>query len=214
MATLAIPVAAGGDDVVRRGRPRASEEYFIDFDYFSTKMNRFGDAPDGVEMEAAFRFQVPSIESGDTINAATVEMVARSTDATADCNILIVGEDTDDASAYALFSDFDSGFASATSASVAWNSIEFWTAESVYYTPDITSIIQEIVNRPGWSPDNYMQIILSYVLSTEGHRRDAYSYEADSNKAPILNIDYTAGGGIISGKSTKLLVLLGDIILL
>ncbi len=52
-------------------------------------------------------------------------------------------------------------------------------------TPDVASIIQEIVNRPGWSSGNSLVIII-----TGTGERVAESYNGDSSGAPLLHVDY------------------------
>jgi hypothetical protein len=64
-----------------------------------------------------------------------------------------------------------------------WTTIgETGTAQQ---TPDITSIIQELVDREGWSDGNSLVIIISGT-----GRRTAESYNGDANGAPILRVEY------------------------
>jgi hypothetical protein len=52
-------------------------------------------------------------------------------------------------------------------------------------TPDIAPIIQEIVNRPGWSSGNSLVIIVSGT-----GERVAESYRGDPAGAPLLHVEY------------------------
>jgi hypothetical protein len=52
-------------------------------------------------------------------------------------------------------------------------------------TPNIASIIQEIVNRPGWSSGNSIVIIV-----TGTGERTAESYDGNPNGAPLLHLEY------------------------
>ncbi|MHC4705621.1 MAG: hypothetical protein ACYS8I_00850, partial [Planctomycetota bacterium] len=51
-------------------------------------------------------------------------------------------------------------------------------------TPDIASVIQEIVNRPGWASGNSLVIII-----VGSGRRTAESYDGDSAAAPLLHLE-------------------------
>ncbi|OFC69585.1 PilC/PilY family type IV pilus protein [Alteromonas confluentis] len=69
--------------------------------------------------------------------------------------------------------------------SVNWTMPRFyenWT----YQTPDITSIVQSIVNRGGWSAGNDMMMILSDFYGDRG----AYSVNGSASRAPQLYIEF------------------------
>ncbi len=57
-------------------------------------------------------------------------------------------------------------------------------------TPDLKTIVQEIVNRPGWLPDNAM----AFIFEGSG-RRTAISRDQDSALAPLLKVTYNSGYG-------------------
>ena len=75
-----------------------------------------------------------------------------------------------------------------TAAATAWNPAP-WTrrgeAGAAQRTPDMSAVIQEIVNRPGWSSGNALAIIV-----TGSGKRVAESFEGDANGAPLLHIRY------------------------
>ncbi len=52
-------------------------------------------------------------------------------------------------------------------------------------TPDLASIIQETVNRSGWSSGNSLVIII-----TGTGTRTAESFNGDQNGAPVLYVEY------------------------
>jgi hypothetical protein len=58
-------------------------------------------------------------------------------------------------------------------------------AGSDQQTSDISSIIQEIVDRPGWSGGNSLAIIITGV-----GRRTAESFNGDADAAPVLHVEY------------------------
>ena len=75
---------------------------------------------------------------------------------------------------------------------MSWNPGS-WTSGSDYDSDDIGSIIQEIVDRAGWSSGNAMAFVITRS-STGG--RSALSYESGSSVAPMLTVSYSTGGGV------------------
>lgn len=74
-----------------------------------------------------------------------------------------------------------------TTASVAW-SPGAWTLEdagSAQRTPDLASVVQEIVNRPGWASGN----ALAFIVTGTG-RRVAWPYDGSPADAPLLHVEY------------------------
>ncbi|HHM21278.1 MAG TPA: hypothetical protein ENJ20_04565, partial [Bacteroidetes bacterium] len=135
------------------------------------------------------RFRDVTIPQGATITNAYIEFTVDETDYST-ANFTIHGEDTDDASGFSSSSYNISG-RTQTSASVAWNSVPNWdNVNDIYQTPDLSAIVQEIVNRGGWSSGNDM------VFLIEGTgERTAESYNGEQNSAPNLVIEYDTGGG-------------------
>jgi hypothetical protein len=73
-----------------------------------------------------------------------------------------------------------------TTASVNWNNIQAWNEDVNYNTPSITSIVQELVNRPGWNSGNNM----AFIISGSGSRT-AQSWDAGGDSPPLLTIEYS-----------------------
>lgn len=135
------------------------------------------------EQLVGMRFRNVSIPQNSRIIDAYIEFEADESDS-GNTSLTIAGEDTDNA---AIFSNSDYNISSRTktTAYVNWNSISSWSRNSVYQTPDISNIIQEIVGRPNWESGNAMVIIV------EGHgARVAESYNGESDEAPMIVIDY------------------------
>ncbi|MHC4196026.1 MAG: hypothetical protein ACYSQZ_08835, partial [Planctomycetota bacterium] len=53
------------------------------------------------------------------------------------------------------------GNATLTTASVAWDRKTAWSPDTQYTSPDISNVVQEVVNRPGFSNGNSMAIYYS-----------------------------------------------------
>ena len=62
-----------------------------------------------------------------------------------------------------------------------------WTAGAKYQSPELKDVVQEIVNRGGWTGGNTLALV--FRLGTG--RRDAVAYEGGAAKAPVLVIEFT-----------------------
>ncbi|MAT97536.1 MAG: hypothetical protein CL608_10375 [Anaerolineaceae bacterium] len=169
-ATLEVRVAAVSDDA-EEGTGGA--------------MTLSGDL-DLAQENIGMRFTALSIPAGATITNAYLVMTPEDTNTDA-ASVTIVGEDSNDAVTFTTTSGNITG-RPFTTASVNWT-LSAWTAGQVVQSPNITGIIQEIVNRPGWSSGNDLVII----LTTGTGERDAVSFDIDSGAAPLLHVDYSFG---------------------
>ena len=130
------------------------------------------------------RFQNVAIPQGATIASAYLlfKSAAKKTSST---SLTIYGEGSDNAQAFSTVAYNMSGRPN-TTASVAWNSVPSWSSGTNYQSPDLTTIVQEIVNRGGWASGNSM----AFKITGSGVRQ-AKSYDGDQPNAPLLHISYT-----------------------
>jgi hypothetical protein len=82
----------------------------------------------------------------------------------------------------------------ATTASVVWD-IPVWgavrSAGPAEQTPDISRVIQEIIDQDGWAAGNAMVVILKDNPANPSQgTREADSFDGDSSTAPLLHIEY------------------------
>lgn len=141
---------------------------------------------------AGFRFTGLSIPQGSIIQVARFKYTAYDTDATTD-SVLIYGEDVDDSVTF-VESNSDANSAknkTATTASVAWT-LPNQTDNYVYVSPEIKTVIQEVVNRSGYDSASAISVLIRNNGATENH--NASSYDSASAEAAELHIVYTAGG--------------------
>ena len=131
----------------------------------------------------AIRFRSVGLPQGANITNAYVQFQADESHSGA-TNLTFQAEDVDDAASLGS-SNFDISGRIRTTASVAWNSVPSWSSNSNYQTPDLSSVIQEVVDRGGWSSGNDMVIIVSGT-----GKRVAESYNGESANAPLLHVDY------------------------
>ena len=109
--------------------------------------------------------------------------------ASATFNMSIKGEDVDDSSAYSDETDAES--ATETSASVTWAGSSGWATSDVEVSPEIKTIIQEIVNRTGWSSGNDLTLRLKYSGSGMGGEEYAFkTYDDSAGVSALLTIKY------------------------
>jgi len=140
------------------------------------------------EQHVGLRFKSISIPQGTQICDAYIEFVA---DGTTNSNftVEITGHDHNDASRF--FNNYgDISNRDMTSADVDWDfGSATWTTNQIVESPDISSIVQEIINRGGWVSGNDMAFIFK-TKSGIGTRR-VYSYDHDrTNKSAKLVIVY------------------------
>jgi len=86
-----------------------------------------------------------------------------------------------------------------TTNSVLWNNPAAFSQSEQVDSPDLTTIIQEIVNRSGWENGNAISIIGDAgVAPVAGNFNKAYEYDNDPTKAAILTVKYETPGGSIT----------------
>lgn len=135
------------------------------------------------------RFNGITIPQGATITKAYIQFTVDEVTNTS-CNLTIRGEASDNSTAFTSSSKNVSRRVK-TSASVNWVPAGWTTiglSASEQQTPDLKSIIQEIVNRSLWKSGNNMTFI---ITGAGTGKRTAVAYETSSANAAMLWIEYT-----------------------
>ena len=138
------------------------------------------------------RFPGLNIPQDATIVNAYVQFGADENSVSAS-SLTIAGENTDSAT---TFTNANGNITSRTptSSTVAWSPAE-WTRRDAgldQRTPNVSSIVQEIVSRPGWSSGN----AIALMISGSGNR-PAESTDGNYSKlAPILHIEFNTTPGV------------------
>lgn len=88
---------------------------------------------------------------------------------------------------------FDNRYNNHTTTVVDWDSSDYWAKDSVYQSPDISNVIEEITNRSGWVSGN--SIVLFWEdfdsrSSVSGSQRRSYSYDGSTTKCAKLIIKW------------------------
>ena len=142
------------------------------------------------DQTVGIRFTELDIPQGATIVNAYVQFQVDKTSSVA-TSLTIEGEAIDDAPTLTS-SNWNISDRTRTVASVAWSPVVWTTvghAGPDQRTPDISSIIQEIVDQPGWLSGNSLVVIITGI-----GERVAESYNGNPNGAPLLHVEYSAGG--------------------
>jgi len=142
------------------------------------------------------RFTGVTIPHGSTIGEAHLTLQCRGYYDGSPVNSRISAEKVDNAPIFANnASAFDTRWANRTTARVNWDDIPSWTVGNNYDSPDIKTVIQEIVNRSGWASGNAIVIFFDDFEDRTAHidmrMRAFQSYDNSSASAPKLHIEYT-----------------------
>ena len=156
----------------------------------------------GVERHCYIRFRNVNIQPGETISSCRIKFTASySGGGTDDINTNIYFVDQDDITNLpADETEFD---ALPLTAGVAWDAIEEWNVtESIHYSPDLSAILQAVVNRAGWQAGNDIMLIIRNDASDFAAWRAFLSAEYDNgdHKAILeyneqMSLDSTASFG-------------------
>jgi hypothetical protein len=134
------------------------------------------------------RFNAITIPQGATITSAFIQFTVDEAESGA-TTLQIAGQAIDNAPTFTTATGNISSRPK-TGASVSWSPAA-WPTKNVagtdQRTPNIAAVIQEIVNRAGWSSGNSLAVII--IGSGE---RVAEAFDGVPSAAPLLHIEYTA----------------------
>jgi hypothetical protein len=133
------------------------------------------------------RFANITVPSGATITNAFIQFQVDAS-STGPASLTLRGEDVDNAVTFSSSKNDITG-RTTTTASEAWSPANWNTvgaAGTDQRTSDLTSIVQEIVDRGGWSSGNAMVFIV-----TGSGERLAVAHDGDSSAAPLLHVEYS-----------------------
>ncbi|MCL5280777.1 MAG: Ig-like domain-containing protein, partial [Planctomycetes bacterium] len=135
------------------------------------------------------RFNGVTIPAGSTINRASLKICAHPYGLQAAVDGFIQGEASDDAATFDANNRVIAKLTT-TMASTAWKWSEDqpWSANEWYESPDISAVVQGIVNRPGWAANN--SLVILYMIDQRTDDRMFWSFEGDPAKAAKLAITY------------------------
>ena len=143
--------------------------------------------PNQGKQAVGLRFTTLNLPQGVVITRAYVQFTVDETGSGAPCDLDIYGLASDNTPAF-TGADKDISHRTRTQATVAW-APKAWEgvgdAKEAQQTPDISSIIQEIVDRPGYSASSSIGLLIEGIGA-----RTAEAYDGLPAKAPELHVEY------------------------
>lgn len=121
---------------------------------------------------------------GSTILSAYLTFIAGASQANTPVDVVIYANDVDSPTNPTNLAEAEALVM--TTASVAW-APGAWTVDQSYNSDDITTIIQEIVDRPGWTAGNNLMIVIK-ATDTSLYYRAPYSF--DWKNIPALYVEW------------------------
>ncbi|MEE9425952.1 MAG: galactose oxidase-like domain-containing protein [Methylococcales bacterium] len=172
---LSIPISSGSDDI----EEKADGNVIVG----STDLDLVAS---GGNQTIGMRFNTVNIPQGSTIVSAYIQFTAAKARSTT-TSLTLKGEAADNATTFLKVSN-NLSTRPTTNASVSWAPVP-WTASGDagvdQRTPNLTSIVQEIVNRTNWTNNHSLAIIV-----TGSGKREATSFEANASAAPVLHLEF------------------------
>src|SRR6476661_7822168 len=144
---------------------------------------------DGSNQRVGMRFTSVAVPRGATITHAYLQFEADETQSEP-TSLAIQGQAADNAAVFGTASGNISTRAR-TVASVAWSPPAWGLISEAgpnQRTPELASVVQEIVNRTGWASGN----ALALIVTGTGHRT-ARAYEGKPTATALLHIEYDTG---------------------
>lgn len=132
------------------------------------------------------RFAGVTIPKGSIINSAHIEFIASQSNSEP-TNLLLYGHDHESSTTFRNREKNISDRPKTTG--ITWNVTENWNSGDVKKSPDITTLVQYIVNKSAWRSGNALAILI------EGNgSRISRSFKGNNTFAPKLFITYTQPG--------------------
>lgn len=189
-STLEVSVAASADDCQRRLQTSSyfglTDTYIAAGDYSTSYY----------DYSTGMRFLNITIPQGATIDNGTVLKLVAAYLENAIAATIIEGEDADTTLTFSTAADYDARIH--TTASIPWTPAA-WVTGTVYNSPELKTIIQEIVDRALWVSGNSMVL---FWRDATGYgqalkKMSCFSWDDTTYAPPAIHIEYTAGGGAI-----------------
>lgn len=145
-----------------------------------------------------FRWNSVTIPQGATINSAYVTLYCANVNGGTTAKTIWYGEAADNAVTFSnTTANKPEGRAHTTAstakdfATASWTVVGYNTGDKV----DVTSIVQEIINRAGWSSGNSLVIVATDNGSSNTNYIGHSTYDRAVDRGAQLDIDYTVSSG-------------------
>jgi type IV pilus assembly protein PilY1 len=197
-----------GDDTIFSAQARTSEDADDAVELYSGEVkldqNALALMTDTAESEdnawIGLRFPELQIPQGATITDARLQFKSTiNTDAPT--QLLIHAEDANDSAPYEE-TNYNVSGRDRTYNSVNWSEFPEWDEEGVYESPNLSSLIQQVVNKPGWCGGN----ALGLTVKGTGERLVS-AFDAGAANGPALTVSYRLTNIPPTGGCTKTTIL-------
>ena len=181
--SFSINFAQTIDRTIISGTDDAEEYVNGDIDLTSTDL-------DMGTKRVGLRFTNITISQGATITNAYIQFTADENE-TGDVSLRIRGNNVDNAETFTSENGNVFTNRAQTTANVIWTPGNWTLGDSgpVQRTNDISSVVQEIVDRAGWTSGNNMALMITSTTGYDGNERAADSFTEGT--PPQLHIEYT-----------------------
>ena len=186
--TVAVRIASSNDDV-EEGQNGAIYTTSTDLELIYDTYN------DQFLQTVGLHFSNLNIPQGATISSASIQFTVDEASA-GTVNLTISGDASDDSPAFtSSMNDLSNRIKTLNTVNWSppdWNTVN--EADVNQRTPDLSPVIQEIVDRPGFSTASAISL---FITGIETNKRVAVAYDGVPASAAVLNIEYTVGDGNI-----------------
>ena len=161
-------------------------------------------AATGEEQITGHTFSRVLVPQGANITSARIIFTAGA-ESNGDANLKIFAEDVDNAESFTNDNNhLGQRFDNRANVHINWNDVEKWNQSQIYESPDISDLVQEIVDRDNWCGGNDLAMFI-----TGDGTRNAFSYDAGPNAGAKLAVTYDGAsipsdGGCIAVSYTHL----------
>lgn len=139
-----------------------------------------------------FVFESVALANKQLIDSATIDIYGFGSGGGLEMNLRIYGIYEDSAAVWQSDGSNKPSLRNLTTAYVNW--YPNWPfAFGRRSTPDISKIIQEIVNRPGWGSGNNIGLVVKDVGTTNGENQACVDYSGSTTNCAQITINYTSG---------------------
>lgn len=140
-------------------------------------------------------FRDIGIPNNATIISANITITCRTRYTGTPMNTMIRGQYIGNSSTFTTKADFDNRRTNQnTTANVYWDNVPVWSVGVSYTTPDISTVVQEIVSHVNWTSENSMCLFWDDWDDRTPHGnyrlRSGESYDTDSSKCPKLEVTW------------------------
>jgi hypothetical protein len=140
------------------------------------------------------RFSALAIPQGAQITTAYVQFAANLTESGA-TSLVVRGQAADNAAAF-TGANLNASSRPRTADSVSWTPPAWTTVGQAGLnerTPELKTLVQEVVNRPGWASGNALALIIRGTGV-----RTAYSFDGNATQAPLLHVEYASTSEVVA----------------